>query len=530
MLIYAMTFTAAPTATVEQLSTTVSDWLSRKAGQHIDADILLKPYNIATADNIQIQSWAANGRDSRMAAVRLSHRDKNINGRRWDTEIGLSQQTIDTPIRASVRLRTRDVSTRVANIPSVTRPIIAHMLVQQHGDPERCPGITLKQLTADNITDVARTVWSVDRRHPVILVSTDPDGNYLLDPERLRFLVAGLADVYEIPATENSYFLADHLTKQYTAWHGAVNIIYPIPHGRVYPHNYLLLSERIHDIAAQGPVEDEVLSLLCHITNLPNSWKHIAPEQVAAEVARQRLVEARQRAAQSGETADYVALLEETNAEVEEANRQLQQEIDELRIDSDLQLLEAQDKCADYERTISALQTALASAGITRDAPTQRDDIAPILQSLIIDGEPSLTESLDLVRLTFPDRVVVLDTAYRSAGDSTIFRHRKRALALLWQLCTDYWSALAEGKGDTVARQCFGTNAFSANESQTVENTAAAVKRRTFTYKGQSITMFKHLKIGVKDSAAETLRIHFEWLPDERKIVIGHCGPHLNFK
>ena len=41
--------------------------------------------------------------------------------------------------------------------------------------------------------------------------------------------------------------------------------------------------------------------------------------------------------------------------------------------------------------------------------------------------------------------------------------------------------------------------------------------------------MLKHLKIGIKDSLSETLRVHFEWLADEKRIVIGHCGGHLPF-
>ena len=45
----------------------------------------------------------------------------------------------------------------------------------------------------------------------------------------------------------------------------------------------------------------------------------------------------------------------------------------------------------------------------------------------------------------------------------------------------------------------------------------------------RGILMEKHLKYGVKDSLAETLRVHFEWLADEKKLVIGHCGKHLNF-
>lgn len=41
--------------------------------------------------------------------------------------------------------------------------------------------------------------------------------------------------------------------------------------------------------------------------------------------------------------------------------------------------------------------------------------------------------------------------------------------------------------------------------------------------------MEKHLKHGVKGSLAEILRVHFEWIASEKKIVIGHCGKHLDF-
>ncbi|WP_282454615.1 hypothetical protein [Burkholderia gladioli] len=41
--------------------------------------------------------------------------------------------------------------------------------------------------------------------------------------------------------------------------------------------------------------------------------------------------------------------------------------------------------------------------------------------------------------------------------------------------------------------------------------------------------MEKHLKIGIKDSVAETLRVHFEWVGADNVVVIGHCGKHLDF-
>jgi hypothetical protein len=78
-------------------------------------------------------------------------------------------------------------------------------------------------------------------------------------------------------------------------------------------------------------------------------------------------------------------------------------------------------------------------------------------------------------------------------------------------------------------RGVFG-NAYAASESEKAESNPRAKRLRTFTYKGNDIVMMSHLRIGVNDGVAETLRIHFAWDSDDRKIIIGHCGQHLDHK
>lgn len=46
----------------------------------------------------------------------------------------------------------------------------------------------------------------------------------------------------------------------------------------------------------------------------------------------------------------------------------------------------------------------------------------------------------------------------------------------------------------------------------------ASIKQREFS---------KHLRIGVKNTAAETIRIYFDYDPEDQKIVVAYCGPHL---
>ncbi|MCY1553797.1 hypothetical protein D9M68_903170 [compost metagenome] len=118
-------------------------------------------------------------------------------------------------------------------------------------------------------------------------------------------------------------------------------------------------------------------------------------------------------------------------------------------------------------------------------------------------------------------------TASAGESDRAGFQHGGKAFELLSKLAAGYWSALAAGSTDQTAKAVFGRNSYAAKESESLSNDGK--RRRTFSYLDKDFLMERHLKHGVKDSTAETLRIHFEWLADPTKIVIGHCGKHLDF-
>jgi hypothetical protein len=141
---------------------------------------------------------------------------------------------------------------------------------------------------------------------------------------------------------------------------------------------------------------------------------------------------------------------------------------------------------------------------------------------------PTLEESLRVIQTLFPERVVILDSAWTSARDAARYKYRETGFDLLWKLVTSYWEALNSGKGDTEARNIFGTNKYSAKESETVTFNRRARLLRTFRYKGEDLYMEKHLKDNVNPSVTETIRIHFHWDAEDRKIVLGHCGEHLD--
>jgi hypothetical protein len=164
--------------------------------------------------------------------------------------------------------------------------------------------------------------------------------------------------------------------------------------------------------------------------------------------------------------------------------------------------------------------TITSPSGLNLD-DANRSRIVALLQ-----GE-DLPSALELVERLFPDRLIVLASARASAAAAAEFKYSEKALALLLKLATDYWTQVQTG-GDAAAKTCFGANSYAAVESETVMNRKKPTDLRTFTYNGAPVVMWRHLKIGNKDSATETWRCHFHVDSANAKVVIGHCGRHLD--
>jgi hypothetical protein len=180
----------------------------------------------------------------------------------------------------------------------------------------------------------------------------------------------------------------------------------------------------------------------------------------------------------------------------------------------------------DYKATIDSLNRRNLNQdedGLPIRTPSRLELLAIIPR--LVKKQPSLVAILEALSVIFPDRITVLDTAFESAEESSSFQHGEQAFELLWRLATTYWEEI-QSRGDAEARKLFGKS-YAAKEASALSK--AGRERRTFVYGGKGIQMDKHLKIGTADNPADTLRIHFEWIADEKRIVIGHCGKHLDF-
>ena len=533
MIVYANSFVIHPENGPDEVIGIIATWIGRSRKAYVDPGRLaegIRDYRIADGAVVSSRSTILGTGEKSFPyyfCAKFTHGQPGVPGRRWVTEVGFHQEEERAPLECSILLKTEEVSTRVFVPTQVTRPRIVELLVSKCNPDSATIGLKAINLTVENAQGFRFEVERAERSYPLILISADSDGEFPVAPERLVSLCVGLAQVIVIPPTENTFELEKVLGRKYIAFAGGVNIIHATHQrrGETFCSSSIITHDQIQDMEAEGvKLESEILAAITHRTNLPHSWRCVDVERVGQAILQNRLAAALSQAKDSEELSAYEALLLEASEQIslkDDQIKSLQIDIE----DRDFLIEEARAQADGLRYALSEMQNGQEKIEFSDENFLQnlRKDIEDILED-----RHCLEQSLRVVGALYSDRLIVLDTAFSSAkeSDAAGFRHSAKAYDLLTTLAGDYWSSLSSGFGDQQAKAAFGQS-YAARESSTLSTEGR--KRRTFDHLGTPIVMEKHLKHGIKDSAAETLRIHFEWLPEDKKIVIGHCGKHLNF-
>ena len=549
MLVYCNNLVLNPPDSVNAVLRCIAVWAGKRSKGYVDPKALLTDgrINLKDGSRLTTETTIEAARPPTfpvVALTSLTHPDSEVSGRQWATEIGYRQINPTGPVETSIYLETREIGAGINDPIQVTRPRIVEDLIASCNPDPNTAGLLLKELRTRDAVPFFRQATDPQRRFAMIVISPTREGDYLVNADRLRSLALGLAQVFVIPRDEDTRVLEDALTPKYAAYLGAVNVIYPLSPNQRLRETYRYVPDQIEEMRDDGKnPESEVLSAITHRFNLPHSWQRITSytvadakfrKQLEATVQKAQESQKRQRESHENEldqvkrelaekSADLDVFLELTTAEINTKNGELNS-LKEAMAASNEAVAALSDQVRELESANEAIKFALHEKSPPMATALNEDRIRDAIVASLTKGIADVEDMLRLVAAAYPDRIVVLDSALKSARASHVFRSPERALKLLLDLAGAYWQSLAEGKGDGEARKVFGA-AYAASETDVLSK--EGLRRRTFQYKGSSVEMLMHLKIGVKDAVAETLRIHFEWFADEKKIVIGHCGRHL---
>lgn len=533
MLVYANTFLLNPEKGINDVIQQVASWVGRSRKSFVDPARLGEGIReLRFDDGAAVSSLAT--LDERCHPTfpyffnaRFSHGQPGVPGRRWVTEIGLRQSDPDKEVFCSILLRTDEISARVNDPILVTRPRIVELIAEHCNPAPETPGLNTITLSEENAVAFGYEVDRSDRRYPIVVISCDQDGRFPVAPERLRSVLVGIAKVIVIPENANTYRIEKIIGRKYSAFGGAINVIssYRATDSGRFCKTIIYTPDRLSELSETGSsIDSEILAVVTHQTNLPRSWQHVSNDAVREAILRRKLEKAAAAADEDFDKDAYEQLLKEAAEQLASKDRDVADARQEIQLrDATIDQLSAENQ---------ALKHSLSSAQSSNRREPVRDTLSSrALEAYraVLNKRNSLEQSLTVISALYGERIVFLNSAYSSANESDRggFMYGAKAVELLRVLATEYWSDLSAGLGDQQARSRFGKNSFSAKESTKLSDEGR--NRRTFKYKNQTIFMEPHLKIGVKDSYAETLRIHFEWLPDDKLIVVGHCGKHLDF-
>jgi len=504
---------------------TVAGWLKEQTNHHFTIEELMSGQEFVFGGK-KVRTYKADARDPSVYGILFSNPDSSIRGRQWITEIGVRSES--NSVFCTVLLETSDISTRVTEIPATTKPKLIRYLNDNCQLAPETVGTTVINLKEDDQTLRAflSELERPERRYPVVLVSHQFDGECIVSPRTLQGHLLGLAQVVVSDESMDSWVMERALGKRYSAWGGAINIIYP-SRGRDFCRNKLYLIDELEDLKSSGVnVNLDILSRITHYSNGYKKRQHFSPHDVRAKRASDYRKFLKERFEKAQADGDQYELLEEAFQQIDEHDNiveslkeKYQKEIEEEQQELLSVLEESENKDAQIWQ-LKAKISALEHAG---------ESLAPSMLPVdIIDSvrAPTPEKCLQLLDNLFPDRIEVLDSGWRSARESETFKHTQKLADLLLRLATDYYDKISNGP-DSEARKVFGPNEFSAQESETVKNNDELAGKRTYEYRGDQVSMFRHLKIGVADSVMDTIRVHYYWDNERGKIIIGYCGPHL---
>ncbi|KAA6404576.1 hypothetical protein [Candidatus Tokpelaia sp.] len=512
MLVYANNFTLTGGAGSTIAFRSIVGWLERKTGRSFSIPEILSG-NEFRQGIYQVRTYAADKREPQLYSILLTHRDEEIYGRFWSTEISVRLEEASTFI--SILLETQEISTRITEIPVTTRPALVNYLASNAEFAAGTVGLKLRNLSNsdEDYKALDYKIKNPKRDYPLVLVSCC-DGQPLVEPEALQRQLFGLAQVIFVDEFCDSWKMAGILGQTYSAWGGAVNIIFPYISHKGFCYRELTRQPELEELRQEGcNLLYEILARVTHSTNWLKRRQHFSPADVRAKRQKDYLLYLREQIEQGQ---DNTEMLEQLLAG---ADRELQEqkEISNLLLETaDKEREEAENKVKQLRHKPVAKVAA---------AVKDKTDITDAV--LVLAGQKELTPRLCLeLAAKQSGNIVISESALKSAEEAADYRNSQNLLAALYKLGEEFLPAYLAG-GDNKTEAIFSRDTYAAKESAQTMNKPECIKARTFPYKGEEVTMWQHLGWGVANNTRESLRLYFHVDQEDKKIVIGHCGAHL---
>jgi hypothetical protein len=488
----------------------------------------------STRARVETRALAGDGETPEMWAVRYDHVDASVSARRWTTDIGVTQigaRDWRVSVALSHWLRPDYVGPEPAR-PDASSPGVIVRLMEGSRWTCHVGGVRVHAvpttLQVGRANQFVRMLRDTRRMVPVVLVSCDrATGTPKIDAVRLSRALAGTAVVHIAASAECDDELEHFLPFAFRSPNGMV---------RVYAPNLDLTREwtsvRHPSFSPQeiDDVGDDKIAarIVRELTwrgdrrGLRSSMTSIA--DIDARVRNLRLTELRNSAGTVKERKELLELYEKANEDLENDKKRLVRQLTSERKERERLENSAMGRSYDVEQLLAAAYRARHEARKAERA------LGAVLELEEWPVEPAAVAAL--AATLYADRIVFADQGMRSLEKSD-FGTCGDACAVLWRclraMATELHGLLmgnpAAQNADKEFRSRTGFElAWTETKSTKRDNKLMALRR--IRYGAQDVDITPHVTWG--DRAPKLLRVHFHVDRQNGKLVIGHCGDHLD--
>lgn len=508
--------------------------------------------------------------------------DKENWYRRWYTNIGITAAESGSYI-TNVRVAIADDPAFIRDRPKIpprNTPRFVGRLLDTDGCVASSNGIFLanepQPLSEYNMDSFREALESDERTVPFVVLSAvfDKPGMYAVDPNKLAKKLRGSAVVYTLDCSNiqtwqayKAMFLDNAAAREYRVNAGSMRIFFPgvnlnDPDGKLRHRFYTEETLRKSD---PGRISNDVCGAFTRlyrrvkgealdpasIALIESQLKRKQLEQKLEELRKRRVAEEQEQpsyeglhteeelkqaleqqsakaAAELSETIDfYEDIISEYKAEAEQRGHsddalELQAENNELREELD----KMQQKINSKDHAINKLSQLNKHAEARASQVQKQADVICGMQSF----PQTCEESLALAEQAFGSRIAVTERAREAAHNANRSIDSDETFDILRCLATCLWPKyFEEDEADGTAGAEFQNETgyeIAFYESAQTNKDPRLQKLRELSYDGHTIDIAPHVK-GKSGKRNAPLRVHFAIDRKTRKIVIGHCGEHM---
>lgn len=466
-------------------------------------------------------------------SLRLEHPDINLTYRKWRTDICLTRNESDS-ITVTVIVSNYILSEYIGtepNIPLSSAPGIVDNIFRSF---ENVFSGTQKLYGTPQFIEVGRgrELWDelIDQNRlcPLIIIRPDDNNEINFDFQNLSKVVLGNANVYCLEhndvVEELKYFFGKNY-KLYSCPKNSIRVYQPkinfsnsrdyLRH-RYFGFNAIENGGEIINIVAKGLLRTEFWTEEEYLA----SYEDISRKKHSSRLSELKDIIERT----SQENDEYIDELAQENTKLVEEIYQLKDKIHENDYEFDFLNLEKNELERDLKNEISQLNNIMSCFEKEKAELLKKSQLLVSLKELPKD----LNKVIEIIEIFHPEKVCFLDESKQSAKDSN-FDDIPNAWSLLWSMATCLWQLYFNDDLDTAniedefKRESGFNLSFREGKQTNKDNKLMAQRKRI--YNGVEIDITAHTKI---EKGNKSLRVHYYVDKTNQKLVIGHCGNHLD--